>query len=232
MLRVLIIDNYDSFTYNLYQMAGEIISRARLLDLETGSRVVVVKNDQVGIDEISEFKPTHLILSPGPGDPTKPKYFGICNAVIKKYYQSVPILGVCLGMQGIAAFFGATIEKANSPVHGKTSEIQHIGEGLFSGIPSPAPVMRYHSLVVNAQSIPDCLCVSATTIGEEMIGGEYQKVIMAIHHQEYPVFGVQFHPESFATEFGKRLLENFLLKSLIDSNVESEDNINILEVVD
>lgn len=185
--RVIIIDNYDSFTYNLAQYLSEL-----------GADVHVFRNDAVGIKEIEALHPTHLVISPGPGTPAEA---GISNDVIRHFGGRIPILGVCLGHQCIATVFGGEVVRAPRPMHGKTSLIQHQGKGLYAGIPNPFQATRYHSLIVK-EPLPPVLEVDATTPEGE---------IMGIHHRKYPIFGVQFHPESFLTQYGKELLMNFLL---------------------
>lgn len=189
--RVVILDNYDSFVYNLYQAVGEL----------TGTAAKVVRNDAITLAELLAADPTHLIISPGPGTPEDPAYFGVCRAAILELGPKIPTLGVCLGHQGIAAALGARVVPAPAVMHGKTSRIEHRGDGLFTGLPSPLEVMRYHSLVVDVDSLPATLEVtSATTDG----------VCMSLAHREWPMFGVQFHPESIGTSSGQRLLANFL----------------------
>jgi anthranilate synthase/aminodeoxychorismate synthase-like glutamine amidotransferase len=189
--RVVILDNYDSFVYNLYQAIGEL----------TGAAARVVRNDAITIEELIAAEPTHLIISPGPGTPEDPAYFGVCRAAILRLGPRVPTLGVCLGHQGIAAAFGGRVTRAPKVMHGKTSLITHEGAGLFAGLPSPLRVMRYHSLVVDPESLPSSLAVTSRT---------QDGVIMSVAHREWPIVGVQFHPESIGTQDGKRLLGNFL----------------------
>lgn len=186
---IVIIDNYDSFTYNLYQYVGEI-----------NPDVQVFRNDQITVDELKELAISHIIISPGPGFP---KDSGISMDVIKEFGRKIPTLGVCLGHQAIGQVFGADIQHARKMVHGKTSLIDHQGKGLFKGLRCPLKVTRYHSLIVKEDSVPDALMVTATSSDGE---------IMALQHRELPIYGVQFHPESIATEGGKRLLSNFLLE--------------------
>lgn len=185
---ILIIDNYDSFTYNLYQYIG--IFRP---DIE------VVRNDKITVQEIKHSKPDHIVLSPGP---KSPKEAGICMDVVKECYQDIPILGICLGHQSIGAAFGAVVSYAKTLVHGKQSQVTHDGTGIFSGIPDGIKVARYHSLAVMEDTLPACLRVSCRTEDGE---------IMAMQHERYPVFGIQFHPESIYTEHGKKMIENFLM---------------------
>lgn len=184
---ILVIDNYDSFTYNLVQYLGEL-----------GVEQTVVRNDQVTIDEIKEMHPDRIVISPGPCTPSEA---GICLDVIREFHKGVPILGVCLGHQAIGEALGGRVVKATEIIHGKTSDIFHRGEGVFEGIPSPFAATRYHSLIVERQTLPFCLEVTAWTKDE---------VIMGLRHKEYPTYGVQFHPESIATQHGKHLLKKFL----------------------
>ncbi len=184
---ILLIDNYDSFTYNLYQYFGTFTDEIR-----------VVRNDAVTLEEIREMHPEKIVLSPGPKSPSEA---GICMDVVKEFYKEVPILGICLGHQCIGEAFGGTVSYAKSLYHGKQSEISHDGTGIFEGIPSPVKVARYHSLAVQEDDLPECLEVTARTADGE---------IMAIRHKEYPVVGLQFHPESIYTEHGKRMIENFI----------------------
>lgn len=194
MKRTLIIDNYDSFTYILKQYFGEL-----------GGNPVVYFHDEITVDEIRKIKPTHIVLSPGPGTVEEPKDVGIMFEVIETFYKTIPILGVCLGHQAIGKFFGGKIVRAPKIMHGKRSEISHNQEGVFEGIESPFEAMRYHSLAFEVLSLK-----SQVSIAAESDDG----VIMAIQHKEYPVFGVQFHPESLGTPEGKKIIRNFLsLKS-------------------
>ncbi|MBU0532827.1 aminodeoxychorismate/anthranilate synthase component II [Candidatus Micrarchaeota archaeon] len=182
---ILIIDNYDSFTYNLYQSIGGI----------TTEEIAVYRNDEITIEGIKELSPKKIVFSPGPGNPSNKKDFGVCAEILSNL--KVPILGVCLGHQGIIHHFGGKIVK-NKPMHGKTSEIKHNETGIFQDVQSPLRVMRYHSLV--GSEIPDCLVITARS----------DDCIMAVQHKELPVYGVQFHPESIMTENGEKILENFL----------------------
>ena len=185
---VLVIDNYDSFTYNLVQYLGEL-----------GAEVRVRRNDQVGLDEVAEMTPEHIVISPGPG---RPEDAGVTMSVIRACGRETPILGVCLGHQAIGAVFGGEVVRAGTPMHGKTSTIDHDGRGVFSGIAGPFIASRYHSLVVAEQGLPAELEVTARTAD-----GEH---IMGLRHREWPVHGVQFHPESILTGEGKTILGNFL----------------------
>ena len=184
---ILMIDNYDSFTYNLVQYIGQL-----------GGDVVVHRNDKISIDEIREMKPDAIVLSPGPCTPQKA---GISVEVTKQFGTTIPIMGVCLGHQAIGYAFGAEVIRAERIMHGKTSTITNDGRTIFKGLPNPFVAGRYHSLIVERDSLPDCFEISAETEAGE---------IMGIRHKEYPVEGVQFHPESVLTPNGKRVLKNFL----------------------
>ena len=189
-MKVLLIDNFDSFTYNLYQYLGEL-----------AEEVIVVRNNEVPLERIRAGEFSHIVISPGPGDPTDPEYFGANSQVIREFHQTYPILGICLGHQGIGAAFGAAVIKAPVIMHGKTSELVHDKQGLFAGLPDKITAMRYHSLVVDPKSLPEVLVVDSIADDGS---------IKAFHHRDYPTFGLQFHPESFRTETGKALLKNFL----------------------
>jgi para-aminobenzoate synthetase component 2 len=184
---VLVIDNYDSFTYNLVQYFGQL-----------GCAVEVKRNDEVSIDLVRSLGPERICLSPGPG---RPEQAGICNKVVQELGQSMPILGVCLGHQCIAAAFGGEIVPAARLMHGKTSTVQHNGSGVFAGVDNPFAAMRYHSLLVRRESLPDCLQITAETAEGE---------IMGLQHRAFPIHGVQFHPESILTGEGLKLIQNFL----------------------
>jgi anthranilate synthase/aminodeoxychorismate synthase-like glutamine amidotransferase len=184
---LLLIDNYDSFTYNLYQYLSEL-----------GARVKVVRNNKVTIDEIEEMAPDRIIISPGP---STPRHAGISNDVIRHFGNSVPLLGVCLGHQCIGHTYGGTVSSAAKVMHGKSSLIHHAGQGVFAGMPNPFSAIRYHSLAIQRRGLPDCLEVTAWTDDGE---------IMGVRHRQFRVEGVQFHPESFMTDKGKELLRNFL----------------------
>lgn len=192
---ILLIDNYDSFTYNLVHYLEGL-----------NEQVLVHRNDEISIAEIQKMHRVHMIkkivISPGPCDPNSA---GITLELIKKFYDKLPILGVCLGHQAIVQAFGGVIKKAYEPVHGKIYDIYHTGKGIFKDIPSPFKATRYHSLIADTQTMPKYLEVTATT--KEKNGKE---VIMGVAHKNYPVFGVQFHPESIASEYGKELLANFI----------------------
>jgi anthranilate synthase/aminodeoxychorismate synthase-like glutamine amidotransferase len=184
---VLVIDNYDSFTYNLVQALGAL-----------GAAVDVVRNDAATPEEVEARKPDRIVISPGP---CTPREAGISNRVIKRLGGKLPILGVCLGHQCIAHVFGAEVTRSPAPVHGKTSEVRHDGSGLFAGLPNPFRAMRYHSLAVDGRTLPAELRVTARTPEGEVMG---------LRHREWPLEGVQFHPESYRTEGGAELLRNFL----------------------
>ena len=199
-MKVLIIDNYDSFTYNLYQYSGEVLkNRHKKFVLD------VKRNNKISLYEIRKESYDKIIISPGPGTPEDPNYFGVCFDVIKTLANCTPILGICLGMQGIAYVYGSKIIKAKVPMHGKTSIIENDSLGVFQNVPKFIEVMRYHSLLVDEDNLASCFHISARTLEKE--GGE----IMAIRHKTYPLEGIQFHPESFATEAGKQMIANFLI---------------------
>jgi len=185
---VLVIDNYDSFTYNLVQYLGEL-----------GADVRVRRNNEVTIGEIEAMAPDQILISPGPG---RPENAGITPDVVRRFGPTTPILGVCLGHQAIGMVYGGTVCRASAPMHGKTSIVVHDGRGVFSGIGAPFEAGRYHSLVIAGDTVPDALEVSART--------KEDGTIMAVRHKTYPVHGVQFHPESVLTEEGRRILQNFL----------------------
>lgn len=209
-MKVLIIDNYDSFTYNLYQFIGEIFAE------KSGDHCVTVKrNDEIDLSYVAEYQPDRIIISPGPGSPVDPEYFGVCRDVILECGKTTPVLGVCLGMQGIVHCFGGRIVKAKVPMHGKTSIISNNQQGVFSGMPEQIDIMRYHSLVAEQSSLPEALLIDAVVANDQAYyendsfkGNDLE--IMGVHHREYPVYGIQFHPESFASEGGKEVIQNFL----------------------
>lgn len=187
-MKVLLLDNYDSFVYNLKQYVGEL-----------GPEVTVVRNDMVDAEGIRRFDPDAIMISPGPGHPAIKRDFGVCSEALTGICQEVPTLGVCLGHQGIAHCYGGKVAPAPEPMHGKTSAIIHDGEGVFAGLEGPMSVGRYHSLVV--KEAPDCLKVTARTA---------ENIIMGVRHRKHPIEGVQFHPESILTPKGKCILANFI----------------------
>ncbi len=195
-MRLLLLDNYDSFTHNLYQMLGE----AMLVDGELDGELIVERNDALSVAEIEDVAPTHVVISPGPGHPANRRDFGVCGDVIEALVDT-PILGVCLGHQGIVHRLGGDVVRAPTIVHGKTSPIHHCEDGLFAGLPQGVEVMRYHSWIADRSSIPDCLEVTAETP---------DGLVMGVAHRDRPLVGVQFHPESIGTPRGRSLLERFL----------------------
>jgi anthranilate synthase component II len=206
---VYLVDNYDSFTYNLYQYIGEVLTTAKLNNQIGDFEVIVARNDQVTVADIEAAHTDRIIISPGPGSPEDESYFGVCAQVITELGPTIPLLGVCLGMQGIVHCFGGKVVKAYVPMHGKVSPISHDGIGIFKDIPDQLEVMRYHSLMAAAESMPDCLALTAV-VGD--LGSDSYE-IMAVKHKQFPIQGIQFHPESFATEGGKELMKNFLMAS-------------------
>ena len=187
---ILMIDNYDSFTYNLVQYLGEL-----------GQELRVYRNDAITLDKIQKLKPRQIVISPGPGNP---KEAGISMDVIRRLGPKIPVLGVCLGHQCIGEVFGGNVIGAARLMHGKTSPIYHDGKGIFKGLDSPFIATRYHSLLVERKSVPSSLVITAET---------KEKEIMGLQHKKYPIYGVQFHPESILTQGGKEILKNFLLLS-------------------
>ena len=190
-MKVLVIDNYDSFVYNLVQYIGEL-----------GGETTVYRNDQVNLKRLKELKPERIVISPGPGTPEEVRYFGVCTAILQSMSHEVPTLGVCLGHQGIIHAFGGKIVSAQRLMHGKTCAIKHDEKGIFKGVRNPFTATRYHSLAGERCSIPPCLEVTAVAVDD----GE----IMGVRHTEYPIEGVQFHPESILCEDGKLVMKNFL----------------------
>ena len=190
-MKVLVIDNYDSFVYNLVQYIGEL-----------GAETIVYRNDQVTLNQVKELKPDRIVISPGPGTPEDTRYFGVCTKILQHISCEVPTLGVCLGHQGIIYAFGGKVVSARKLMHGKTSRIKHDGKGIFKGVHNPFTATRYHSLAGEKPSIPPCLKVTAEATDD----GE----VMGVRHIKYPIEGVQFHPESILCEDGKLIVKNFL----------------------
>jgi para-aminobenzoate synthetase component 2 len=190
---ILVIDNYDSFTYNLVQYLGEL-----------GEEVIVYRNDEIDLAGIEKLKPSHILISPGPCTPNEA---GISLSLIEHFKGVIPIFGVCLGHQSIGQAFGGEVIRAEKLMHGKTSQILHDGKSIFAGIPSQFTATRYHSLIVRRETLPDCLEISAETAEGE---------IMGLRHKEYAIEGVQFHPESIITENGLKILQNFLERTVLD----------------
>jgi len=190
-MKVLVIDNYDSFVYNLVQYIGEL-----------GAKVVVFRNDQISLQQVKKLRPDKIILSPGPGTPKEQRYFGVCTSILKSVSHNIPTLGVCLGHQGIIHAFGGKIISAKRLMHGKTCTIKHDEKGVFVGVRNPFTATRYHSLAGDRFSIPSSLKVSAVAIDDQEI--------MGVRHMDFPIEGVQFHPESILCEDGKLMMKNFL----------------------
>ena len=190
---IAVIDNYDSFTYNLVQFIGELV-------LESGANeeIRVWRNDEIDVEELAELRPSHIVISPGPGSPEQDS--GISNDVIRLLGEETPILGVCLGQQCIGYVFGGNVIRAGRLMHGKVSPVEHNGEGVFAGLPSPFTATRYHSLIVEEPLPAELVATSYTPEGE----------LMGVRHKTRPIYGVQFHPESILTEYGHDLLRNFL----------------------
>jgi len=187
MQKILLIDNYDSFTFNLVQYIGEL-----------GARPLVYRNDQISLEQIAQLQPDKIVISPGPCTPLEA---GMSNAVIKEFGPKIPLFGVCLGHQCIGHVFGGDVIRAERLMHGKTSPIIHNNKGLFAGLDNPFDATRYHSLIIKRETCPDCLEITAETAENE---------IMGVQHKQFPIYGVQFHPESILTREGKKLVENFL----------------------
>jgi anthranilate synthase component 2 len=186
----LVIDNYDSFTWNLVQLVGAL-----------GGRPRVVRNDAVDVRAVRALAPSRIVFSPGPGHPADPARVGVCPAIVRELGAEVPILGVCLGHQIVVLAFGGRVVRARAPMHGKTSLVEHDGAGIFAGLPRPLQAMRYHSLVADPEALPQCLGVTARC---------KDGTIMGVRHERHPVFGVQFHPESIGTPHGRDLVASFL----------------------
>ena len=190
-MKVLVIDNYDSFVYNLVQYIGEL-----------GGEPIVYRNDQIDLEQAMRLDPQRIVISPGPGTPEDPHYFGVCSAILQKMSCKISTLGVCLGSQGIVSVFGGKVVRANRLMHGKTSLIKHDGKGVFEGVKNPFTGTRYHSLVGEKSSIPLCIEVSAESSDDSEV--------MGVRHRTYPITGLQFHPESILCEDGKKMIKNFL----------------------
>jgi len=190
-MRTLIIDNYDSFVYNLVQYVGEL-----------GGGPIVYRNDQISLDQARKLEPDRILISPGPGTPEDPRYFGTCSLILQQMSPKIPTLGVCMGCQGIVYVFGGRIVRAKMLMHGKTSMIRHDGKSLFKGVKNPLRATRYHSLIAEKSSLPSCLEITAEAVDD--------LEVMGVRHTRYPIEGVQFHPESFLTEDGMKMIENFL----------------------
>lgn len=196
-MKILLLDNYDSFTYNLFQYLSEL-----------GADVIVHRNDEIEVDEIRDLAPDKIVISPGPATPAEA---GISVPLIRELGVQIPILGVCLGHQAIGAAFGGRVIRAPEPVHGKLSAIRHEGQGVFDGLPSPFEATRYHSLIVERSTLPSSLEITAETS---------DGLIMGVRHRSLPIEGIQFHPESYTTEHGKQLLKNFLERTENRKDVE------------
>ncbi len=194
-MRVLILDNYDSFVYNLAQNVGAL-----------GAEPLVLRNDQVSVEQVREISPERIIISPGPGDPKDERTFGVCARVLRSISREVPTLGVCLGHQGIGYAFGAKIGRAGRVMHGKTSRVLHDGKSVLDGIGNPIEATRYHSLVVKREGLPKELEITALALDDAEI--------MGLRHSKYPIEGVQFHPESITTPEGSKILRNFIEKGV------------------
>ncbi len=190
-MKVLVIDNYDSFVYNLVQYIGEM-----------GPETFVYRNDQITLRQVQNLHPDRIVLSPGPGNPCDTRYFGVCKDILEHVSVKVPTLGVCLGHQGIISTFGGKVVSAKKLMHGKTSQIKHDGKSIFKDVQNPFTATRYHSLAGETGSIPVCLEVTAVSVDD----GE----VMGVRHREYPIEGIQFHPESILCEEGKLIIKNFL----------------------
>jgi len=191
VLKVLVIDNYDSFVYNLVQYVGEL-----------GAKPIVYRNDQITLEKAIDLHPDRIVISPGPGTPEDIRYFGVCSEILRKMSSRIPTLGVCLGHQGVIFTFGGKITRGRRLMHGKTSVIRHDCKGIFRGVENPLEATRYHSLVGDRESIPSCLEVTAESLDD--------LEVMGVRHAKYPIEGIQFHPESILTGSGKRIMKNFL----------------------
>lgn len=185
---ILLIDNYDSFTYNLYQLVGKY-----------SNEIHVARNDKISIEEVKKLNPTHIIISPGPGNPKNTKDFGICEEIIREF-KNTPILGVCLGHQGIYTTYGGDIKKSK-PVHGKKDTVYHSSSKIFKDIPNEFEIIRYHSLICDEKTLPKNMKITSQS---------EDKIIMSIEHEQYPTYGIQFHPESIGSQYGNTVIKNFL----------------------
>ena len=204
-MTTLVIDNYDSFTWNLVQLVGAL-----------GEHPVVHRNDAIDLDGVRALAPSRIILSPGPGDPADPARVGVCRPILEELGRTTPILGVCLGHQLIAHHYGGRVIRAREVMHGKTSLVHHEGDGILAGLPRPFEAMRYHSLVVDPEAIPACLALSAWC---------KDGTVMAVRHRHYPVYGVQFHPESIGTASGRALVAAFLAASAHSGRISSSPHL-------
>jgi anthranilate synthase component 2 len=203
MNKILIVDNYDSFTYNLYQLCGEILEQTKQSTKNSSFdyQLDVIRNDEMSFEEIQIKNYNKIIISPGAGSPQDEAYFGVCAKVILDLGQTVPVLGICLGMQGICHYFGGSVVRADEPKHGKVDLVSNDSLGLFAGVSQDTVCMRYHSLVCT--NLPKCLVATATV-------KDRPDLLMGLMHKVYPIFGLQFHPESFATQEGRQMVKNFL----------------------
>lgn len=190
-MKVLVIDNYDSFVFNLSQYIGR-----------QGAQPLVYRNDEINLADVLRLRPERIVISPGPGSPEEPRSFGICSQILGEVSSAVPTLGVCLGHQGIVCAFGGKVKRARRLMHGKTSLIQHSGTGLFRGLRNPFTATRYHSLIADRETLPTCLEITAESLDDAEV--------MGVRHVKYPIYGVQFHPESILTQEGMKLIANFL----------------------
>lgn len=218
-MKCLIIDNYDSFTFNLYQYLGEILEGKKV-----PYQLNVIRNDEQSFEQIEQGQYDRIVISPGPGDPADSNYFGVCSEVLIKLAPTTKTLGICLGMQGMVHYYGGKVGRSKLPMHGKTSQIWHDSAGAYQELPQSIEVMRYHSLVVEPEHIPDDFLITALTQEREVepftrwkdqvavrqYAEENQAEVMGVRHRKYPLEGIQFHPESFATEGGKSMLKQFL----------------------
>jgi anthranilate synthase/aminodeoxychorismate synthase-like glutamine amidotransferase len=198
-LKILIIDNFDSFTYNLVHLAG-----TELLRLSTGADITVLRNNEINSEKIQQLGFERIIVSPGPGSCTDGSYFGNCMDILQTASTTIPTLGICLGMQGIACAFGGKVNFAQTKMHGKLSPIIHEGHAIFDNLPQNIQVMRYHSQIVEKNSLPNCLIITSTSVDDSEV--------MALRHTTLPIQGVQFHPESHLTQGGHNIMANFLIQ--------------------